>query len=147
MAGHIPVNFNQITDTFWLGSNMCCSLHNETLLKLGFEADIDLEEARPEAPPRTKIYLWLPTPDHQAPSQDQLRLGVAAATELARRQIKTYLHCKNGHGRAPTLMTAYLMATGKTLDEAFNFIKARRPVVHLNDIQRSALEQFAATLQ
>ena len=144
MENHTPTNYNQITQNIWLGTNMCCLAHNATLLKLGFDADLDLEEARPEEPPHTKIYLWLPTPDHQAPTQTQLETGVDLIASLIKQNLKMYLHCTNGHGRAPTLLTAYLMTTGLNLDTAFNLIKSRRPVVHLNDVQRVALERFSA---
>ena len=143
MENHTPTNYNQITQNIWLGTNMCCLAHNATLLKLGFDADLDLEEARPEEPPHTKIYLWLPTPDHQAPTQTQLETGVDLIASLIKQNLKMYLHCKNGHGRAPTLLTAYLMATGLDWDAAFNFIKSKRPVVHLNDVQRAALQVFS----
>lgn len=81
---------------------MCCALHSQTLIKLGFDADIDLEENRAEEPPRVKIYLWLPTPDSQAPTLSQLKAGVSLITAQVQANSKIYLHCKNGHGRAPT---------------------------------------------
>ena len=145
MENHAPMNYNQITNQIWLGTNMCCSMHSQTLIKLGLTADIDIEEARPEEPPRTEIYLWLPTQDHQPPSPAQFRTGVDLIASLVKQNLKFYLHCKNGHGRAPTLLTAYLMTTGLSLDEAFNFIKSKRPDVHLNDVQRAALRAFSAT--
>lgn len=142
MSEHTPSDYNQITEHIWIGNNMCCSMHAGKLLKLGFDADINLEEARPEAPPATKIYLWLPTQDHTPPTQDQLHSGVAAIRELANRNLKIYVHCRNGHGRAPTLVAAYLMTRGKSVEEALEFIKSKRPKIHLQDSQVEALNAF-----
>jgi len=55
---------------------------------------------------------------------------------------KVYVHCQNGHGRAPTLVAAYLIRQGKTPMEAIEFIKSKRPTIHLEEVQISALETF-----
>lgn len=142
-VAHGPANFDQITDFIWIGNNMCCAIHNRELLQLGFDADIDLEENRAEEPPHTSIYLWLPTKDHTPPTMQQLKTGVTTLTSLVKQHIKVYVHCKNGHGRAPTLVAAHLITHGKTVDEAIAFIKERRPVIHLGSSQIEALKQFA----
>jgi protein-tyrosine phosphatase len=56
---------------------------------------------------------------------------------------KVYVHCKNGHGRAPTLVAAYLVRKGQSPRDAEAFIKSRRPTIHLEDAQRKALEDFS----
>lgn len=122
---------------------MCCMLHNQELMRLGFDADIDLEEQRVEEPPETKIYLWLPTKDRTPPAMNQLWTGAAALQEMVKRNLKVYVHCRNGHGRAPTLVAAYLVTTGISPEEAVAFIKARRPSIHLQESQVVALKEFA----
>lgn len=117
-------------------------IHNDALLKNGFDADIDLEEKRAEEPPHTSIYLWLPTADHTPPSQDQLHVGVSALTEIVARNLKVYVHCKNGHGRAPTLVGAYLMTHGYDLEGAIAFMQSKRPEIHLQQSQKEALDIF-----
>lgn len=139
---HAVPNYDQITKNIWIGNNMCCTIHGAELLKLGFDADIDLEENRAEQPPHTAIYLWLPTKDHTPPTTAQLQLGIASLTECVRRNLKVYVHCKNGHGRAPTLVAAYLISTGKTPAEALEFIKSKRESIHLQDSQVNALNKF-----
>lgn len=143
---HNPPNYNQITEYIWIGNNMCCTVHGSELLKLGFDADIDLEELRAEEPPHTEIYLWLATKNYTPPTLEQLHLGVAALSSLTERKLKTYVHCQNGHGRAPTLVAAYLISTGKTVEEAVNFIKSKRPVIHLRDSQIKMLHQFSKNI-
>lgn len=139
---HALPNYDQITPNIWIGNNMCCSIHGKELLALGFDADIDLEDLRPEDPPHTKIYLWLPTIDHTPPSTEQLHGGAAMLAEITKRKLKAYVHCRNGHGRAPTLVAAYLITTGMTARQAVELIKTKRPVIHLQDEQFKALEEF-----
>lgn len=143
---HGPVNYSQITENIWIGNNMCCMIHGKELLALGFDADIDLEDKRAEEPPHTKIYLWLPTVDHTPPAPNQLHTGVAALAEMVKRNLKIYVHCHNGHGRAPILVAAYLITTGLNVEEAINLIKSKRPAVHLQESQIKALHEFAATV-
>jgi len=140
---HGSANFDQITEFIWIGNNMCCAMHNQELRQLGFDADIDLEDLRAEEPPHTSIYLWLPTKDHTPPKPKILKVGVAALREMTARKMKVYVHCKNGHGRAPTLVAAYLISQGMKVEEARQFIKARRKVIHLQTSQLKALRQFA----
>ena len=59
-------------------------------------------------------------------------------------QTNVYVHCKNGHGRAPTLVAAYLTRKGKPPAEAEAFIKSKRPSIHLEEAQRAALRYFSA---
>ena len=135
MENHSTINYDQITENIWIGNNMCCTVHASELHKLGFDADIDLEDKRPEEPPHTKIYLWLPTPDHTPSTQAQLKVGVAALKALVEQNLKIYVHCQNGHGRGPTLVAAYLASEGKTVEEAFDFIKSKRSTVHFEETQ------------
>jgi protein-tyrosine phosphatase len=73
-------------------------------------------------------------------------MGVAFLDLMKRNKIKTYVHCKNGHGRAPTLFAAYLVSQGMGVDGAVASIKAKRPTVHLVASQVRALQKFEARL-
>ena len=140
------LDYHAIVDGIYIGTNQCCQVHFDELLKQreGITADISLEAIRLDQPFGVDFYLWLPTEDHTAPSPHQLRLGAAAITELVAMRKKVYVHCKNGHGRAPTLVAAYLITTkGMGSEEAEVFLKARRPSMHLWDSQREALRAFA----
>jgi protein-tyrosine phosphatase len=57
-------------------------------------------------------------------------------------KVKVYIHCKHGHGRAPTLVAAYFIAQGMSVAEALKFVKSRRPSIHPNRVQVEALKQF-----
>ena len=103
-----------------------------------------MEIEHPEMPPKSiDAYLWLPVVDKQAPTQDQLRLGTVMMKQMIDLGNTIYVHCKNGHGRSPTLVAAYLIRfEGKTVDEAIRFIKEKRPEVHLEEVQIEALNDL-----
>lgn len=141
---HTSVEFSQITDLIYLGTNLCCTHkpHIQIILDLGISADIDLEEERQEQTPGIEVYLWLPVIDKQAPSQTQFRVGVAAIDKLVKEGKKIYIHCKNGHGRSPTLLAAYFIYKGDSLEQAIERIRIKRPEIHLEQVQIEALKKF-----
>ncbi len=136
------LEFSKITDQIYLGNNMCCGLHFKSLQDLGISADVDLEETQLEKPEGIEVYLWLPVKDHTAPNQDQLEVGTKVINDMVKAGKKVYVHCKNGHGRAPTMVAAYLVRQGKTPTEAVEFIKQKRPEIHLEGNQMGVLEEF-----
>ncbi len=137
------LDYNYITDGIYVGSNQCCVMGlAEVLKKEGITVDISLEEIRIDQPFGVEAYLWLPTPDHTPPTQDQLVLGATTLATLVKQGKKVYVHCKNGHGRATTLVTAYLLMAGKTLAEAIDLIKKHRLTIHLQDSQIEALKNL-----
>lgn len=145
MVKHPPLTFeySQITPYVYLGTNLCCQPHfARSLLRKGVVADISLEEESVDRPFGAKYYLWLPTPDHLAPSQRQLAIGVQFMRELAKRRISCYVHCKRGHGRSPVLVAAYLVSNGMKSEEAVEHIRKRRMSIHPNRKQLAALRKF-----
>ena len=139
-----PIDYHYIIDGIYIGTNQCCQMHfAKELLAKDITADISLEEKRVDAPFGVKFYLWLPVKDHTAPSQEQLAIGVLMLRKLVALKKKIYVHCKNGHGRAPTLVAAYLISRGKSVKEAVAIIKKHRPGAHLVPDQQRALAKFA----
>ena len=141
---HGTLDFDFIVDGIYIGTNACCQDHFDSeLLSLGIRADISLEENRTDSPFGVDHYLWLPTIDHNPPTQEQLMHGVISLRMFAEKEIGCYVHCKNGHGRAPTLVAAYLIADKKMeVDNAVSYIEERRPSVHYEDAQIEALEEW-----
>ncbi len=140
-------DYDQIDDRIFIGTNMCCQFgFNQELLSQGVRADISLEAERVDAPEGVDYFLWLPTQDKHAPTSDKLTLGVQTIAFLVERKVKVYLHCKNGHGRAPTLFVAYLLSTGMKLEDALALLKSKRPTAHINKVQLNALKKFAHML-
>ncbi|MBI3589035.1 MAG: dual specificity protein phosphatase family protein [Candidatus Liptonbacteria bacterium] len=137
------LEYNYITDGIYIGTNQCCQTHfDEKLKKEGITADISLEEDRLDAPFGVDFYIWVPVQNHTTPKHDQLEFGVSVLEKLVSIGKKIYVHCKNGHGRAPTLVAAYLIKKGRSSAEAEKFIKSKRPTMHLEDVQRQALDDF-----
>lgn len=139
----LELNYDYIVDGIYIGTNQCCQTHfDERLIDKGISAAISLEEERIDAPFGIDFYVWIPVKNHTAPSQDQLDFGVAILEKLIAMRRKIFVHCQNGHGRAPTLVAAYLIRKGKSPEEAEAFIKSKRSAIHLEDVQREALRAF-----
>jgi len=137
------LEYNEITDGIYIGTNQCCQTHfDEKLKQQNITADISLEEDRLDAPFGVDFYIWMPVQNHTAPKHEQLEFGVSVLEKLISMGKKVYVHCKNGHGRAPTLVAAYLIKHGRSPAEAEAFIKLKRPTMHMEDAQRQALENF-----
>ncbi len=142
------LDFNYIADGIYIGTNQCCQTHfDEQLKKENIEADISLEENRIDAPFGVQFYVWIPVKNHMPPAPDQLEFGVSVLEKLVSMGKKVYAHCKNGHGRAPTLVAAYLVKHGKSPKEAEALIKAKRPSMHLEEAQREAIRSFSQKIE
>lgn len=143
----VPTEFSQITENLYVGTNMCCGVHGQKLTEKGFTADLDLEEERQELPPNVPAYLWLPVKDHAAPSQEQLAVGASFVDAVARRGGKVYVHCRQGHGRGPTVAAAYFIAQGMSTGEAIKRVQEGRPEAHPEAVQVEALGEFERTVR
>ena len=62
-------------------------------------------------------------------------------------KLSVYVHCHEGHGRAPTVVAAYYIAQGKTTDEALAYIAEKRPTIHPNKKQIAALRAYEKSLK
>lgn len=141
-------DYSQITGNIYIGSDLCkgmsCPVHGPEFEKLGILVEINLSVEKKETPPDgIDIYAWIPVADKHAPTQEQLDLGTAIINEAVRNGKNVYVHCKNGHGRSPTMVAAYFIRyQGKTPDEAVAMILHHRNEVHLGFEQREALGKF-----
>lgn len=139
---HIPFEYDQITEQIYLGTNQCCQTHfEESLLEIGIRADISLERERVDSPFGVDFFLWLPVPDYEPPSQEQLLIGARTIKNLVDGNIKMYVHCKRGHGRSPALVAAYFILEGLSANQALRRIRDKRKI-HLRRTQTKALKVF-----
>jgi len=137
------LEFNYIADGIYIGTNQCCQMDfDAVLVKEEITYDISLEKERIDAPYGVTSYVWIPVEDHQAPTQEQIEFGVSVLEKIVAMGKKVYVHCKNGHGRAPTLVAAYFIKQGRTVDESIAIIKEKRPPIHLEEVQNKLLEEF-----
>lgn len=97
---------------------------------------------------------FYPTPDYQAPSfVDILR----AVNDLENRDNLGHqiclVHCKAGRGRSATILGAYVMhilhkaQLNTTTTEVERYLRTHRPQVHLEEVQKNALDHFYRELQ
>jgi atypical dual specificity phosphatase len=142
-------SFDRITDAVWLGSRIRSADDFHRLRAQGIRACVDMREEGAE-PWSFDAYLWLPTVDHEPPSQVHLRMGVAFLRECERAGLPAFVHCAAGVGRSVTLVLAWLLAgsmRGGTTREALERIKAGRPATNPTAAQIRAAEQAAAGLE
>jgi protein-tyrosine phosphatase len=140
---HTKFEYNQITENIFLGTNACCTIHfDKELLDKGVRADISMEGEKLDAAEGAEYFLWLPTVDHEAPTVTKLSIGVHMIQELVDAKEKVYVHCKNGHGRGPSLVIAYFIFMGDDFDTAFKKVKEKRESIHLEGNQEEKLREF-----
>lgn len=140
---HERTDFSKITPYIYIGTNFCCKVHfDKKLLKLGIKTDISLEDSKVDTPFGVKTYLWLPVKDHYTPTLYQLQMGADVIENAVQNKEKIYVHCKNGHGRAPSLVIGYFIHKGMKMKDAISLIEKKRPEIHLQKTQLSALKKF-----
>ncbi len=141
---HVQMEYSQITPKVFIGTNQCCQAHYKLLLlDKGVNHDVSLEGEQVDSPYGAESYLWLPTEDHLAPSLRSLAIGCRHIDQVLSLGGKVYVHCKNGHGRAPSLVAAWLISNGKSLEVALEIIQTKRKEVHFEKSQIAALRSFA----
>lgn len=142
-------DYSNITDNVFIGSDFCqagvCLIHGEEFKELGVSIELNMSAEANEVPPKeVESYIWLPVSDGYAPTQTQLNIGSSIIKEAVDNGKKVYVHCKNGHGRSPTMVAAYLVRFEKlSLENALNLISQKRPESHIEEIQKKALEEFS----
>ena len=146
---HNKISYNKIEDLIYAGNNMCCQTHFEMeLLSKGITADISLEAERLDNPQGVKYFFWFPWIEDTAPSSELINLALDVLDDLLKQNIKTYIHCKNGHGRTTTFLTSYFIKKLKiTSEEALGSVKEKRPSGHLNDVQKAFLKKFEVSVK
>jgi protein-tyrosine phosphatase len=78
--------------------------------------------------------------DHTAPTQEQLLRIAAIVEDAVAAGRKVYVHCTAGVGRSPTCVAAYLIATGRSFEEATAEVKAKRRVAWTDSGARDQLQ-------
>ncbi len=146
--GH-KFDYSQITEQIYIGSDLCkgniCLVHSEDFRRLGVCVEINLSSEKKETPPDDiDSYTWMPVVDGYPPNPIQLDVGTAIMNGAISNGKTIYIHCRNGHGRSPTLVAAYMIRyMGLSINEAERKIKEKRPEIHIEDSQREALKKFS----
>lgn len=138
------LDYNYIDDGIYIGTNQCCTEGLiEVIRKEGITCDISLEEERLDQPFGVETYTWIPTKDDSIPTMEQLDFCVQTLEYLVGKGKKIYLHCKNGHGRSSTFLSAYLIKTrGFTPEQALEFIRSKRPTAAMHPVQSNFVRTY-----
>jgi protein-tyrosine phosphatase len=115
----------------------------EELMRAGVSVIVDLNADPVEGKLATKLgmqYWGVYVQDHTAPTQEQLLRIAAIVEDAVAAGRKVYVHCTAGVGRSPTCVAAYLIATGRSFEEATAEVKAKRRVAWTDSGARDQLQ-------
>jgi predicted protein tyrosine phosphatase len=143
------VSFDRITELIYQGSRISSLDDYHRLRAEGVRACVDMKEEGSD-PWTFEAFLWLPTIDHEAPSQVHLQMGIAFLRQCERARMPVFVHCMAGIGRSSTLVLAHLLAgpyRESGTQKALEFLCARRPVACPTAKQVEAAEQAARSYQ
>jgi len=87
-------------------------------------------------------FLHLPTADNTPPTIDDLIKGTEFIDAEINRDGKVYIHCRQGLGRGPSMVIAYLLKMGTTFDDAFALVKSVRPFINPTQLQIQRLKEL-----
>ena len=139
------IKYNQITPEIYVGPQYRM-LGKRKLVRLGINASVNMRKEYDDAANKLNLdqYCHLPTVDGQAPSLDQLKLGVEFISRVVAQGGRVYIHCAGGIGRAPTMAAAYFISQGLKIDRAIGLISRSRPFVFFTPAQINQLVRFEA---
>ena len=89
-------------------------------------------------------YLHLPTVDNTPPKLEDLIKGAEFAETEIKNGGKVYIHCRQGHGRGPSMAIAYLLKIGMTFEDSFNLVKSVRTINNPRPSQKERLKELEA---
>ncbi len=141
--------FTQVTPSIWLGGAPSERRDHQAVLTLGIRAVVDMRAER-DAPARFYRQHDIPfrqyrVPDTMVPGPDILDDAVDWVGARIDEGRTVLIHCAKGRGRSATVLAAYLMAReGRSFDEVEALLRARRPLVKLQDRHREVLEAWIA---
>lgn len=143
LTGIPLLRFSRITPSLYVGPQ-----YRKNGLRLlqseGIHAVVNLREEKDDrdfglAPAQ---YCYLPTPDDEAPTIEQLHQGVDFIQKIIQQGGKVYIHCGAGVGRAPTMAAAYFIHQGMSVEEAINTIRSVRPFIFITQPQIKQLYRY-----
>jgi protein-tyrosine phosphatase len=147
LTGRLSLKFSQVTPNIYLGPQYG-RFGKASLEKAGVTASINMRSEFDDAAAGLALeqYAYLPTDDNTAPTLAHLQEGVAFIERIVADEGIVYVHCGSGVGRAPTMVAAYLIAQGLSVDAAIEKIRTARPFVRVLPTQIEQLEAFARAI-
>lgn len=136
--GHSVLSMIRVTPNVFLGGAFT-QKNIEHVKKWGITAVVSMRMHKPPIGIKT---LHLPTIDDTAPKIEDLESGVKFIQDEVNKGGKVYVHCREGIGRGPTMMIAYLITQGMKIDKALKLIREVRRFVNPNKEQLNSLIEF-----
>lgn len=148
ISGRVALRYSRVTPHLYIGPQFG-RRGKSALEKAGISASVSMRAEFDDAAHGLAMpdYTYLPTIDNTAPSIEHLHEGVEFIRSTIEKDGAVYVHCGSGVGRAPTMVTAYLMATGYSIEEAVHKIKVVRPFIRILPDQMKRLQEFSTYLQ
>jgi atypical dual specificity phosphatase len=87
-------------------------------------------------------HLWLPVKGGTAPTVEQIASLRQFVEQQNNRGHSVAVHCTSGRRRTGTFLAAYLIAIGKTYEEALKIIYDAKPDVELREAQTDFLKEL-----
>ena len=90
----------------------------------------------------------LPIEDYLNPTNEQVAEAVAFIDRMQAENKPTLIHCYAGQGRTGTMLHAYYLTKGWSLDDACKHVSEMRPICVFRDLsheQQTFLRDFAAS--
>ena len=136
--------FSQVTANIYVGGHYPLG-GKSRLESLGIDFSINLQEEYDDVENGLALanHCHLPVRDGESPSQDQFADGIQFMAEAVTDGGKVYVHCAGGIGRAPTMVAAYLVSEGYSVEKAISLVKDARPFIRLEDSQLAQLQVFS----
>ena len=140
----VPIlRYCRVTPQIYVGAQIG-ALGKRRLLAQGFTATVNLRSEFDDAAHGLALadYCYQPTDDGYPSTLAQLEAGIAFIERVVEGGGKVYVHCHGGIGRAPSLVAAYLMRQGRSLEEALALIRVARPFIRFAPEQLDRLKNF-----
>jgi dual specificity MAP kinase phosphatase len=137
--GHSMLKSVRITPNIYLGGSFT-KRQVKNIKNWGITAVVSI---RIKTPPVGITTLHLPTIDNGAPTEKDLLKGIDFINKEIKKGGKVYVHCREGIGRGPTMVIAYLISKGYKLNEAIYLLKQVRKFINPTKKQLSRLESFS----
>jgi Dual specificity phosphatase, catalytic domain len=148
LTGVPPLRFSRVTPNLYVGPQYS-ERGFKHLKDHGVTAGVNLRVEYDDAAHGLAFanYCHLPTIDDDAPTLEHLAEGATFIKNEIENGGMVYIHCAGGIGRAPTMAAAYLISTGKSLDDALALIRKARPFVLLTPKQMEQLRAYETALR
>lgn len=134
-------SWNVAASGIWIGRRL---LHSELPPEIDVIVDLTAEFVESRRVRDGKRYRCLPILDASIPDMAVFRPFV---DEVAKTEGSIFIHCASGHGRTGLFAAALLLARGlsASADDAIRMLRAARPAVRLNRVQKRFLQGYAAS--